>query len=58
VTNFVSSISTVINCSKSTIWLNIKQLKRAELLEYSNSKNKGSPISLTKIGKAILGGLE
>jgi Fe2+ or Zn2+ uptake regulation protein len=54
VTQFVLNISQSLECSKTTIWNNLKQLKEIGLINYGNSKNKGSPITLTKGGKLIL----
>ncbi|HLC71415.1 MAG TPA: HTH domain-containing protein, partial [Candidatus Nanoarchaeia archaeon] len=50
ITKLVDKLTVVLHCSHSTLWNNIRQLKRMEILQ---SHAKGSPIEITLIGKYI-----
>jgi len=58
VTKLVCNLSNEIKCSKSTLWNNLRALKRSELIIYSSVKNKGLPVKLTEIGKIVSKELE
>ena len=50
ITKLVDKLTVELHCSHSTLWNNIRQLKRMEILQ---SHAKGSPIEITLIGKYI-----
>ncbi len=59
VTRAVKILSAQLKSSESSLWLNLKQLKKIGLIEFGNHKTKGEPVRLTPIGKwlaANLGG--
>ncbi|MBI2102418.1 HTH domain-containing protein [Candidatus Woesearchaeota archaeon] len=58
VTTFVAELSTQLQCSKTTIWNNLAQLKAIGLLSYGNRQSKGSPVQLTSIGVFLSQSLE
>ncbi len=53
VTQVVGILNKELNSSLSTIWLNLNQLKRIQLVDYGSFKSKGRPIKLTEIGKFL-----
>ena len=53
ITRLVNLLSNEINSSKSSIWLNLKQLKNIKLITYGDQNSKGLPVKLTAVGKWI-----
>ena len=56
--SFVDYVSEEYGFSKSSIWYNLNQLKERGMVEFANREEIGKPLSLTRIGKGQLGGLE
>ncbi|MBI4016673.1 MAG: hypothetical protein HY363_03190 [Candidatus Aenigmarchaeota archaeon] len=50
VTQIVAILAKELDCSLSAIWLNLNQLKRIQLVQYSSQNDKGKPVKLTPIG--------
>lgn len=46
-------LSRSIRCAPTTLWTNLRQLKRARILQYGDATHKGLPVQLTAIGKLI-----
>jgi hypothetical protein len=53
-TPFVNYIWEKYRFSKSCIWYNLKKLKKAGLLDFSEKGDGGRPLSLTKNGRDAL----
>ena len=53
VTNLIQKFSEQHKISPSTLRWNVKQLKKLELIESGDIKNKGIPVKLTKSGKFV-----
>ncbi|MBI2148556.1 HTH domain-containing protein [Candidatus Woesearchaeota archaeon] len=53
VTRIIENLSENLKCSKSTIWNNLKVLKKYKLIDYGSLNNKGIPINITNIGRFI-----
>jgi Fe2+ or Zn2+ uptake regulation protein len=53
VTRLVKRLVRILDCSETTVWNNIKPLKRIGILSYGNSKYKGIPVMMTEIGEIV-----
>ena len=42
-----------LTCSQSTVWNNLKALKRSKLIDYGNQNSKGLPTKLTDNGEIV-----
>ncbi len=49
----VSRLSKELDCSQSAVWNNLRQLKRAGLIECGSLQNKGLPVKLNEAGEIV-----
>ncbi len=58
VTSLVSVLSMHLKCSSSSVWNNVRPLKKSYLVDYGSLMQKGIPVRLTKVGAMVSKELE
>ena len=53
VTKLVPKLTKELNCCSSTVWNNLNSLKRAGLINYGSTQDRGRHITITQIGKLL-----
>ena len=58
VTPLALELFQALHCSETTVWNNLRQLKKIGIISYGDQRNKGIPVVITTLGKIIINGLE
>ena len=53
VTKLVGLLEERLNCSASSLWLNLKSLRRCQLLEFGDRRQKGIPVRISEAGRMV-----
>lgn len=58
VTRVVPLLAEMLSCSHSTIWNNLRSLKKSGLVSYGSVHENGKVVELTRFGKIVVEELE